>query len=108
MLLLGVVFEKSSLLPFQIEEATKYTKLALKYYNDHIHSLQLLVLLLTAQKKYQEALDLINASLEEYPDNIRYKFATRVILISSYTRIIIENSIWILWRRNYYIFKCFW
>ena len=55
----------------QIDDAVKYTKLALKYYSDHIHSLHLLVLLLTAQKQYQEALDLISASLEEYPDNVR-------------------------------------
>ena len=38
---------------YQIEDAVKYTKLALKYYSDHVHSLHLLVLLLTAQKHYQ-------------------------------------------------------
>ncbi|KAL4237894.1 Tetratricopeptide repeat protein 7B [Mactra antiquata] len=58
----------------QIEEAVKYTKLALKYYSDHIHSLHLLVLLLTAQKQYQDAIDLVNAALEEYPDNISLLF----------------------------------
>ncbi|WAR19401.1 TTC7B-like protein [Mya arenaria] len=54
-----------------IEEAVRYTKLALKYYSDHVHSLHLLVLLLTAQKQYQDAMELCNAALEEYPDNIR-------------------------------------
>ncbi|KAL4237904.1 Tetratricopeptide repeat protein 7B [Mactra antiquata] len=58
----------------QIEEAVKYTKLALKYYSDHIHSLHLLVLLLTTQKQYQDAIDLVNAALEEYPDNISLLF----------------------------------
>ncbi|KAK3093742.1 hypothetical protein FSP39_019579 [Pinctada imbricata] len=54
----------------QISEAIKYTRLALRYRNDHIHSLHLLVLLFTAQKKYEEAMSLIKAALEEYPDNL--------------------------------------
>ncbi|XP_052769758.1 tetratricopeptide repeat protein 7B-like [Mya arenaria] len=58
----------------QIEEAVRYTKLALKYYSDHVHSLHLLVLLLTAQKQYQDAMELCNAALEEYPDNISLLF----------------------------------
>ncbi|XP_060597572.1 tetratricopeptide repeat protein 7B-like [Ruditapes philippinarum] len=58
----------------QIEDAVRYTKLALKHYSDHIHSLHLLVLLLTAQKQYQDAMDLIHAALEEYPDNISLLF----------------------------------
>ena len=31
-----------------------------------------MVLLLSAQKKYEEAMTLIKAGLEEYPDNLRY------------------------------------
>ncbi|KAH3846079.1 hypothetical protein DPMN_088373 [Dreissena polymorpha] len=47
----------------QIEDAVKYTKLALKYNADHVHSLHLLVLLLTAQNQHQDAMDLVNAAL---------------------------------------------
>ncbi|KAL3873254.1 hypothetical protein ACJMK2_036393 [Sinanodonta woodiana] len=54
----------------QVEDAIKYTRLALKYYSEHIHSLHLLVLLLSAQKNYEEAMQLIKAALEEYPDNL--------------------------------------
>ncbi|ESO87594.1 hypothetical protein LOTGIDRAFT_127587 [Lottia gigantea] len=54
----------------QIPEAFNFVKLALKYRNDHIHSLHLLALLLTSQKQYDEALVLIHAALEEYPDNL--------------------------------------
>ncbi|XP_067681303.1 tetratricopeptide repeat protein 7B-like [Haliotis asinina] len=53
-----------------IPEALNYVKLALKYRSDHIHSLHLLVLLLTAQKQLDEAMVLIHAALEEYPDNL--------------------------------------
>ncbi|XP_050402565.1 tetratricopeptide repeat protein 7B [Patella vulgata] len=53
-----------------IPEANHYVRTALKYRNDHIHSLHLLTLLLTSQKQYGEALDLIHAALAEYPDNL--------------------------------------
>ncbi|KAJ8309190.1 hypothetical protein KUTeg_014064 [Tegillarca granosa] len=54
----------------QVVDAVKYVRLALKYRSDHIHSLHLLVLLLSAQKQHGEAMTLINAALEEYPDNL--------------------------------------
>ncbi|XP_041353542.1 tetratricopeptide repeat protein 7B-like isoform X2 [Gigantopelta aegis] len=54
----------------QISEALIYVKLALKYRNDHIHSLHLLVLLLTALKQMDDAMVLVHAALEEYPQNL--------------------------------------
>ncbi|XP_076463678.1 tetratricopeptide repeat protein 7B-like [Babylonia areolata] len=54
----------------QIPEAMHYVQVALMYRSDHIHSLHLLVLLLTAQKQNEEALMLIHAALEEYPENL--------------------------------------
>ncbi|XP_033733793.1 tetratricopeptide repeat protein 7B-like [Pecten maximus] len=54
----------------QINDAIKNVRLALRYRNDHIHSLHLLVLLLTAQKQFDEAISLLNAALDEYPENL--------------------------------------
>ncbi|XP_025105201.1 LOW QUALITY PROTEIN: tetratricopeptide repeat protein 7B-like [Pomacea canaliculata] len=54
----------------QIPEALTYVRLALTYRSDHVHSLHLLVLLLTAQKQNQEAMLLIQTALEEYPENL--------------------------------------
>lgn len=45
--------------------------MALHLRAEHIHSLHLLVLLLSAQKQHNEALQLIEAALEEYPDNLK-------------------------------------
>ncbi|XP_035208898.1 tetratricopeptide repeat protein 7B-like [Stegodyphus dumicola] len=53
----------------QLSEAVLHAKMALHLRAEHIHSLHLLVLLLSAQKQYSEALQLIEAALEEYPDN---------------------------------------
>ncbi|CAH1793148.1 unnamed protein product, partial [Owenia fusiformis] len=58
----------------QVSEAVKYTKMALEKKADHIHSLHLLILLLSAQKQYQESLDLMEATLAEYPDNLSLLF----------------------------------
>lgn len=54
----------------QINEAMKYVRLALRYHSDHIHSLHLMVLLLSAQKQYEEAICLMRAALDEYPNNL--------------------------------------
>ncbi|XP_054715583.1 tetratricopeptide repeat protein 7B-like [Uloborus diversus] len=53
----------------QLSEAVLHAKMALHLRAEHIHSLHLLVLLLSAQKQCSEALQLIDAALEEYPDN---------------------------------------
>ena len=45
----------------QIPEAIHYVHLALKYRADHLHSLHLLALLLTAQKQLDEALVLVSS-----------------------------------------------
>ena len=54
----------------QINEAMIHVKIALSLRAEHIPSLHLLALLLTAQKKYTEALHLIDSILQEYPDNL--------------------------------------
>ncbi|XP_074657052.1 tetratricopeptide repeat protein 7B-like isoform X2 [Tubulanus polymorphus] len=54
----------------KIPEAIKYVRQALKLKYDHVHSLHLLSLLLSAQKHCDEALVLIEAALDEYPDNL--------------------------------------
>ena len=55
----------------QIADAMKHVKRALYLRGDHIHSLHLLALLLSSQKQHNEALDLIEAAINEYPENFR-------------------------------------
>ncbi|XP_022328664.2 tetratricopeptide repeat protein 7B-like [Crassostrea virginica] len=54
----------------QIAEAVRCVKMSLRHKNDYFHSLHLLVLLMTSEKKYEEGLTLIQAALQEYPDNL--------------------------------------
>ncbi|KAK6631736.1 hypothetical protein RUM43_013800 [Polyplax serrata] len=55
---------------FEICDAIKHAKNALGFQPEHAPSLQLLVLLLSAQKQYDEASNLLDAALEEYPDDL--------------------------------------
>jgi len=54
-----------------VNEALKYVRKALRRRNDHLHSLHLLTLLLSSQKQFDDAYQLIEATLTEYPDNFR-------------------------------------
>ncbi|XP_078050609.1 tetratricopeptide repeat domain 7 [Augochlora pura] len=58
----------------QINDAMIHVKIALNLRAEHIPSLHLLILLLSAHKQYSEALHLINSVLEEYPDNLNFLF----------------------------------
>lgn len=58
----------------QINEAMIHVKIALNLRAEHIPSLHLLILLLSANKQYAEALHLINSVLEEYPDNLNFLY----------------------------------
>lgn len=57
-------------LEFQLQAAVTHVKRALNLQSEHLSSLHLLVLLLSAQKQNEDALQLITAALEEYPDCI--------------------------------------
>lgn len=48
-----------------------YVRQALQMNCDHIHSLHLLALLLSAQNEHQAALEVIEGAVEEYPDHFR-------------------------------------
>ncbi|KAM7300150.1 tetratricopeptide repeat protein 7B [Ixodes scapularis] len=58
----------------QLSNAVLHAKRALELNPEHLPSLHLLVLLLSAQKQHSEALQLVTATLEEYPDclNLMY------------------------------------
>ena len=56
---------------WQIPEALKHVRKALHIRNDHASSLHLLALLLSAQKQNEEALQLMEAAVAEYPDNFK-------------------------------------
>ncbi|CAL8271501.1 unnamed protein product [Merluccius merluccius] len=53
----------------QIPEALAYVRQALQLQGDDVHSLHLLALLLSAQKHYHDALNIIEMALSEYPEN---------------------------------------
>nr|CAD7406233.1 unnamed protein product [Timema cristinae] len=55
---------------YQITEAVSHVKMALNLRSEHVPSLHLLVLLLSAHKQHGEALQLVEAAIEEYPDNL--------------------------------------
>ncbi|KAF7710657.1 hypothetical protein HF521_009529 [Silurus meridionalis] len=58
----------------QVSAAMEPLQLALKLRSDDLHSLHLLVLLLSAQKHYQHALDTLTLTISQYPDNVNLLF----------------------------------
>ncbi|XP_041121779.1 tetratricopeptide repeat protein 7B isoform X2 [Polyodon spathula] len=65
----------------QIPEAVGYVRQALQLQGDDVHSLHLLALLLSAQKHYHDALNIIEMALSEYPEHFILLF-TKVKLES--------------------------
>ncbi|XP_052009030.1 tetratricopeptide repeat protein 7B-like isoform X2 [Xyrauchen texanus] len=53
----------------QIPEALGYVRQALQLQGDDVHSLHLLALLLSAQKHFHDALNIMEMALNEYPEN---------------------------------------
>lgn len=53
----------------QIPEALGYVRQALQLQGDDVNSLHLLALLLSAQKHYHDALNIVDMALSEYPEN---------------------------------------
>ncbi|XP_051503182.1 tetratricopeptide repeat protein 7B-like isoform X2 [Myxocyprinus asiaticus] len=53
----------------QIPEALGYVRQALQLQGDDVHSLHLLALLLSAQKHFHDALNIMEMALSEYPEN---------------------------------------
>ncbi|CAL1283803.1 unnamed protein product [Larinioides sclopetarius] len=88
----------------QLSEAVLHAKMALHLRPDHIHSLHLLVLLLSAQKQHVEALQLIEAALEEYPDNFNL-LCTKVHLeeycLGVETALLTSKQMLQLWKNVY-------
>lgn len=54
----------------EVGPATEHARKALTLNPDHLHSLHLMALLLSAQKRFPEALDVCDQTLEEFPDNL--------------------------------------
>uniref|UniRef100_A0A4W3JBB8 Tetratricopeptide repeat protein 7B n=1 Tax=Callorhinchus milii TaxID=7868 RepID=A0A4W3JBB8_CALMI len=65
----------------QIPEALGYVRQALQLQGDDVNSLHLLALLLSAQKHYHDAVNIIDMALSEYPENFILLF-TKVKLES--------------------------
>ncbi|TSK42145.1 Tetratricopeptide repeat protein 7A [Bagarius yarrelli] len=60
----------------QVSAAMEPLQLALNLCSDDLHSLHLLVLLLSAQKHYQHALDTLALTINQYPDNFKLSGAS--------------------------------
>uniref|UniRef100_A0A224YL41 Calmodulin binding protein n=1 Tax=Rhipicephalus zambeziensis TaxID=60191 RepID=A0A224YL41_9ACAR len=58
----------------QLSKAVSHAKRALELNPEHVHTLHLLALLLSAQKQHGEALQLINATLDEYPNYLNLMY----------------------------------
>lgn len=58
----------------QIPLAVSHVKNALNLFPEHLPSLHLMILLLTAQKQMKEASELLDSALQDYPDNIWLHF----------------------------------
>ncbi|XP_077531493.1 tetratricopeptide repeat domain 7 [Haemaphysalis longicornis] len=58
----------------QLGKAVSHARRALELNPEHVHTLHLLALLLSAQKQHSEALQLINATLEEYPNYLNLMY----------------------------------
>ncbi|XP_034940307.1 tetratricopeptide repeat protein 7B [Chelonus insularis] len=56
----------------QLNDAMTHVKISLNLRAEHIPSLHLLALLLSAHKQYNDALHLVNSILGEYPDNLNF------------------------------------
>ncbi|KAJ8670137.1 hypothetical protein QAD02_001396 [Eretmocerus hayati] len=88
----------------QIAEAISHIKVALSLRAEHIPSLHLFTLLLTAQKQYKEAADLIKSIRLEYPDNfnILYVQANLELYIGQYDEALTTiKELFSLWRLLY-------
>ncbi|XP_068089143.1 tetratricopeptide repeat protein 7A isoform X2 [Hyperolius riggenbachi] len=58
----------------QISDAIQHLQEALRLRRDDLHCLHLLALLLSAQKQYKHALDIIDMAIAEYPENFSLLF----------------------------------
>lgn len=76
----------------QIPEALGYVRQALQLQGDDVHSLHLLALLLSAQKHYHDALNIIEMALSEYPEN--FKWVSHIHSIFRQTHIYIFLMNW--------------
>ena len=68
---------------YQVTEAISHVKMALNLRVEHVPSLHLLVLLLSAQKHDAEALQLVEAALDEYPDNLNLLYVKAHVELQS-------------------------
>ncbi len=87
----GIGSNEGVLSILQIPEALKHVRKALYIRNDHVNSLHLLALLLSAQKQNEEALQLIEAAVAEYPDN--FKLARSFFYRSSFRETELERTV---------------
>ncbi len=56
---------------YDLPTAVFHVKKALNLFPEHLPSLHLMILLLTAQKQMKEASELLDSTLRDYPDNIQ-------------------------------------
>ncbi|XP_065345687.1 tetratricopeptide repeat protein 7B isoform X1 [Cloeon dipterum] len=97
---LALVYAHNRRLP----EAISNIKQALNLRSDHAPSLHLLCLLLTAQKQYQDAMNLVNLSLEEWPDSMELMYLKSQLelhLNGPETAKLTASKMLMLWKKLY-------
>lgn len=89
---------------YNIGDALLHIKNALHLRPEHPHSLQLLALLLTANRRPNEALDLVDKSLDEFPDNLhllQVKAHLELHLKNVDTALITVQKMLLIWKDLY-------
>ncbi|XP_042212941.1 tetratricopeptide repeat protein 7B-like isoform X6 [Homarus americanus] len=89
---------------YHLVEATHHVKLALYLRSEHPQSLHLLILLLSAQKDYEEALELVEAALAEYPENLHLLYVRATLEEAVYggeVALLTARHMLTLWQKLY-------
>ncbi|XP_071524615.1 tetratricopeptide repeat protein 7B isoform X2 [Panulirus ornatus] len=89
---------------YHLAEATHHVKLALYLRSEHPQSLHLLILLLSAQKEYEEALELVQAALAEYPENLHLLYVRASLEEAVYggeVALLTARHMFTLWQKLY-------
>lgn len=86
-----------------VSTATMHVKGALNLYPEHVPSLHLMILLLTAQKQMKDAFELLDSTLRDYPDNIHLyilKIHLELHQQNNETALMIAKRMLSLWKPN--------
>ncbi|XP_076056869.1 tetratricopeptide repeat domain 7 isoform X2 [Oratosquilla oratoria] len=88
----------------QLAEATHHVKMAIYLRSEHSHALHLLILILSAQKEFEEALELAEAAIQEYPENLHLmyvKASLEEVVHGPDVALLTAKKMLVLWQQLY-------